>query len=59
MAYVLSYEYIQGIEMSLKDAYEYIVDSYGPVVLHPGDVIVIKSEFEFGSSSYYVFKKPR
>ena len=59
MAYVLSYEHIQGIELSLNEAYEYIVDSYGPVVLYTDAVIVIKSEFEFGSSNYYVFKKSR
>lgn len=54
--YVISDKYLDGTEMNIEDAYNYLINEYSTVLLCADSCAVIKSECE-DTSHYFVLKE--
>lgn len=55
--YVISFKYLNGIIMNVKEVLDYISDEWMPVIVCGNNNAIIKKEFEKGVDNYYLLKK--
>ena len=55
--YVISFKYLNGIIMNVKEVLDYISDEWMPVIVCGNNNAIIKKEFEKGEDNFYLLKK--
>ena len=54
--YVISFKFLDGIIMNIREVLDYINNEYSPVIVCGNNIAIIKKEFEHGDDNFYLLK---
>lgn len=57
--YLISCKHLDGAEMNVDEAYDYVINEYSPVIMISNNQAIIKAEIEYGHPCYFVLRESK